>query len=195
MDYMAPFTKEINYVLGLGVGILSMAFGKHWYLFAFFLFFNVCDFITGWIKYRSNRTGSSTKGLSGIIKKFGYWVMIAISFGMSAFFIEIGKVLHINLEITKLLGYFVLGSLIINEIRSNLENLVEAGYQLPSILVKSLEVADKAINKYDGSLDIYSDSNEDKDIYHLNLDIPLEDLQGDKDEIRLKINQLTKDKS
>lgn len=189
MDYITPFTKEINYILGIIVALCSMLFGEHWYLFAFFLFFNVCDFITGWLKYREKKNESSTKGLSGVKKKFGYWVMIAISFGMSAFFIKIGKVLNVNLEITKLLGYFVLGSLIINEIRSNLENLVEAGFNVPKVLVKSLEVADKAINEHDGSLDIDLDGDDEKDVYHFNLDIPLEDLQ-DKEEIRLKINKL-----
>lgn len=186
---MTPFTKEINYILGTIVALLSMVFGQYWFLFAFFLALNVSDFITGWIKFRQNRTESSAKGLSGIIKKFGYWVMIALSFGISAFFIEIGKVIHVNLEITELLGYFVLGSLIINEIRSNLENLVEAGYTLPDILIKSLEVADKAINKHDGSLDLDLFEDVDRpDRYHLNLDIPLEDLEH-KDEIRLKINK------
>ena len=49
--------------------------------------------------------------------------------------------------ITALLGWFVLASLIINEIRSILENLVEAGFNVPVILVKGLEVADKMVNK------------------------------------------------
>lgn len=189
MEYVEPLTKEINYILGALVGLLSMIFGEHWFVFAFFLALNVSDFITGWIKFRQNKTESSVKGLNGVIKKFGYWVLIALSFGMSVFFIEIGKILNLNLEVTKFLGYFVLGSLIINEIRSNFENLVEAGYHLPDILVKSLEVADKAINKHDGSLDITLNMDEDvKDKYHFNFDVPLEELQ-DKDEVRLKINK------
>lgn len=189
MDYVAPFTKEVNYILGAAVAFLSMIFGRNWFLFAFFLGLNVCDFVTGWIKYRQNKTESSAKGLNGVVKKFGYWVMIALSFGMSAFFVEIGRIINIDLHITELLGYFVLGSLIINEIRSNLENLVEAGYQLPDILVKSLEIADKAINKHDGSLDLDLNEDIDKpDRYLLNLDVPLEDL-AEKDEIRLKINK------
>lgn len=190
MEYINPFTKEINYLLGGLVAILSMVFGQYWWLFAFFMFLNVCDYVTGWIKCRQTHTASSWKGLNGIIKKFGYWVMIMLAFGMSTFFIEIGKVININLEITELLGYFVLGSLIINEIRSNLENLVEAGYHPPKILIKSLEVADKAINKQDGSLDVtLTDDPDTPDNYHFNLDIPLEELNN-KDEIRLRINKL-----
>lgn len=189
MDYITPFTKEINNIFGVLIALPAMIFGKNWFLFAFFLGLNLCDFITGWIKFTQTKTENSTKGLKGVIKKFGYWVMIALSFGMSAFFIEIGRVLGVNLQITELLGFFVLGSLIINEIRSNLENLVEAGYNLPPILIKSLEVANKVVHEHDGSLELHLESDVDKpDRYHINLDIPLEDLER-KDEIRLKINK------
>ena len=73
--------------------------------------------------------------------------MIMVAFGASAVFIEIGKAIGVDLGITTLLGWFVLASLIINEIRSILENFVEAGYNVPTILVKGLEVADKVVNK------------------------------------------------
>lgn len=73
--------------------------------------------------------------------------MIMVAFGASAVFIEIGKAIGIDLGITTLLGWFVLASLIINEIRSILENFVEAGYNVPKILVNGLEVADKVVNK------------------------------------------------
>lgn len=73
--------------------------------------------------------------------------MIAVAFGASATFVEIGVTLGINLEITVLLGWFVLASLIVNELRLILENFVEMGYNVPRILTKGLEVADKAINQ------------------------------------------------
>ena len=37
--------------------------------------------------------------------------------------------------------------MLINEIRSIVENFVEAGYDVPKVLVKGLEVADKVVNK------------------------------------------------
>lgn len=70
-----------------------------------------------------------------------------MAFGASTVFVEIGATLGINLEITVLLGWFVLASLIVNEIRSILENFVEMGYKVPRILTQGLEVADKAINQ------------------------------------------------
>ena len=92
---------------------------------------------------------NSVKGWQGVLKKLGYWIMIMVAFGASAVFIEIGKAIGVNLGITTLLGWFVLASLIINEIRSILENFVEAGYNVPTILVKGLEVADKVVNSHD----------------------------------------------
>lgn len=46
-----------------------------------------------------------------------------------------------------MLGWFVLASLAINEIRSIIENIVEFGYKVPQILIKGLDIANKAINK------------------------------------------------
>ena len=90
---------------------------------------------------------SSRIGWMGVMKKLGYWIMIMVAFGASAIFVEIGKVIGINLGITTLLGWFVLASLLINEIRSIVENLVKAGYDVPKVLIKGLEVADKVVNK------------------------------------------------
>lgn len=69
--------------------------------------------------------------------------MIVVSFEASTAFIEIGNTIGADLKITTLLGWFVLASLL----RSIIENFVEAGFDVPVILTKGLEVADKAINR------------------------------------------------
>lgn len=143
LNYMDSY----NAVVGAIVTFLSFIFGKHWYLFAAFLLLNVIDWITGWMKSRINNKSNSTAGWKGILKKLGYWLMILVSFVASAVFIEIGSTLGIDLGITTLLGYFVLASLLVNEMRSIVENFVEAGYNVPKILTNGLEVADKIINK------------------------------------------------
>ena len=134
-------------VIGTVIAFFSMIFGEHWILFAIFLLFNVVDYITGWMKDKMANKISSTVGLIGILKKLGYWIMIMVSFLASVLFIEIGNTLGIDLGITTLLGWFVLASLTINELRSIIENLVETGYNIPNILTKGLEVADKIINE------------------------------------------------
>lgn len=136
-----------NALAGAIVAVLSYIFGAHWILFVMFLLFNVLDWITGWMKSRIAHKESSSAGLKGILKKMGYWMMIAVAFGSSVVFIEIGDTIGIDLGITTLLGWFVLASLLVNEIRSILENFVEMGYKVPKILVNGLEVADKKINQ------------------------------------------------
>lgn len=136
-----------NAIIGAVIAVLSYIFGEHWLLFALFLAFNLADWLTGWAKSRLAHKESSSAGWKGVLKKLGYWLMIAVAFGASAVFVEIGSTLGINLEITVLLGWFVLASLIVNELRSIIENFVEMGFDVPRILTKGLEVADKAINQ------------------------------------------------
>ena len=143
LNYMDTY----NAIVGGIVACLTMVFGEHWILFAGFLLFNVIDFVTGVMKSKLANKENSVKGWQGVLKKLGYWIMILLAFVMSTLFIEVGKVINVDLGITTLLGWFVLASLAINEIRSILENLVEAGFNVPTILTKGLEVADKVVNQ------------------------------------------------
>ncbi len=156
MNYAEPFIDGYNVIVGTVVAVLSYILGEHWILFVAFLLLNFADWITGWIKSRIAGKENSTAGWKGVLKKLGYWLMIMVAFGASAVFIEIGKTIGIDLGITTLLGWFVLASLLINEIRSIVENFVEAGFNVPRILITGLEVADKIVNKED------ADGTEDK---------------------------------
>lgn len=143
LNYMDTY----NAVTGVLVAFLAMIFGKYWFLFIAFLALNIADWITGWMKSKIAKKENSAKGWQGVLKKIGYWLMILVAFIASAVFVQIGKVLGFDLGITTALGYFVLASLIINEIRSIIENFVEAGYNVPKILINGLEVADRLVNK------------------------------------------------
>ena len=156
MNYAEPFIDGYNVIVGTVVAVLSYILGEHWILFVAFLLLNIADWITGWMKSRIAGRENSTAGWKGVLKKLGYWLMIMVAFGASAVFIEIGKTIGIDLGITTLLGWFVLASLLINEIRSIVENFVEAGFNVPRILITGLEVADKIVNKED------ADETEDK---------------------------------
>lgn len=147
MNYAEAIIDEYNAIAGAIVAVLSYILGEHWILFAAFLLLNVADWITGWMKSKMANKENSVRGWKGVLKKLGYWFMIMVAFGASAIFIEIGKAIGVDLGITTLLGWFVLASLLINEIRSILENFVEAGFNVPIILIKGLEVADKVVNK------------------------------------------------
>lgn len=143
LNYMDTY----NAIVGGIVAVLTMIFGEHWLLFALFLFLNVADWLTGWYKSKVAKKENSVKGWQGVLKKLAYWLMIAFAFSLSAVFIEIGNTLGMDLGITTLLGWFVLASLMVNEARSIIENFVEAGLNVPNVLINGLEVADKIINK------------------------------------------------
>lgn len=146
---MATITDSYNAFVGALIAILTMVLGEHWYIFAAFLLLNVIDWITGWMKSRINGVENSMAGWKGVLKKIGYWLMIAVAFAIAAALIEVGKVIGIDLGITTLLGWFVLASLIVNEARSIVENFVEAGYDVPKVLTTGLQVADEKLNGAD----------------------------------------------
>lgn len=146
---MQTITDSYNAFVGTIIAILTMVFGEHWFIFALFLLLNVADWLTGWMKSRINGIENSMAGWKGVLKKLGYWLMIIVAFAIAAGLIEIGKVIEIDLGITTLLGWFVLASLIVNEARSILENFVEAGYDVPTVLTKGLQVADQKLNGTD----------------------------------------------
>ena len=136
-----------NAAAGGLVVLLSALFGQYWYLFAAFLMLNVIDWLTGWSKARKKHEDSSRVGLRGLVKKLGLWVIIVVAFLMAAVLTALGNdILHINLDFLILLGWFTLASLLVNEIRSITENLVEMGYPVPEFLIKGLAVTEQLIN-------------------------------------------------
>ena len=144
------FIDGYNVAVGAGITVSSTIFGAYWYLFTAFLACNIFDWLTGWYKSRKLKNESSIEGLKGVVKKLGYWVIISVAFILSYVFTRLGKdLLNIDLSQLKLLGYFTLACLLINEIRSILENLIECGFHVPNILIKGLAVADKLVNKDD----------------------------------------------
>ena len=138
-----------NAMVGAAVAVLSYILGEHWFLFVLFLLLNAIDWGTGWMKSRINNVENSKAGLKGVLKKLGYWLMIMVSFGASAAVVEVGKIINLDLGVTTLLGWFVLASLLVNEARSICENLVEMGVNVPTILVKGLQAANRVVNQED----------------------------------------------
>ena len=145
---MNNFVKNIDKVYSIVLSILTIAMDKHWILFMVLLLLNIIDTLTGWIKSRINNKENSMAGLKGIMKKLVQWILVLLSFVIPVCFKELGAVINIDLSILAFLGWYVLASLIINEYRSILENLVEAGCDVPQVLVKGLEVASKKIDNF-----------------------------------------------
>lgn len=156
MTHVSSVFDEINTIGSIFIMVLTFVFGDYWMLFVGFLLLNIADYVTGLIKSRLAHNVNSVNGLNGILKKLSYWIMIMLSFGMGVIFMEIGKVIHVNLQVTTLLGWFVLASLIMNECRSIIENFVEAGFKVPKVLSSSLKVANEVIEN------LVSDTSDDE---------------------------------
>lgn len=145
---MKVFTDTYNLAAGMIVSIMTAIFGIYWYIFAAYLLLNILDWLTGWYRSRQKKQENSKEGLRGIIKKLGYWIIIAVAFLMSDIFVQLGSdILGMNLNFLMMIGWFTLACLMVNEVRSILENLVECGYQVPPVLINGLEVANQMINQ------------------------------------------------
>ncbi len=140
---MEKTVTKINTLWGASVAVLSTLLGDFWYLFAAFLILNAVDYITGVIKAKVYHRENSVRGLRGIIKKFGYWVVISLAFFISFSFENMGNIIGVNLGFMKMVGWFTLTTFIINEIRSILENLIILGVDIPKFLTNGLEIARK----------------------------------------------------
>lgn len=148
---MEKILHKMNLLWGSAVTLLSAALGDHWYLFCAFLVLNVVDYVTGILKAKYFGVENSCKGLKGIVKKVGYWVCIALAFFVALCFTDIGAEIGVDLAFTALFGWFTLATFIINEVRSILENLVLMDVEVPSFLIKGLEVAEIKAKELTGS--------------------------------------------
>lgn len=150
-EIVSPFINKVNLILGSVAALLSYFLGDQWVLFVGFLGLNVADYITGYIKSGLGKKVNSHKGVMGILKKFAYWIVITVAFGMSTLLMQMGKTIGVDLSFMNLLGYFVLAALMINELLSIFENLAEAGIWVPKIIKKFLLVANKAFEAASGT--------------------------------------------
>lgn len=145
---MRNFFDTYNIVVGAVIALFTTIFGAYWYIFAAYMVLNIFDWLTGWYKSRRARQESSAVGLKGIVKKLGYWILIAVAFIVSTVFVKLGQdVLHVDLAFLNMIGWFTLACLMVNEVRSIIEKLVELGYNVPLVLIKGLAVTEELINK------------------------------------------------
>lgn len=139
--------NKVNFVGGVIVAVFTAIFGQYWLLFAGLLAFNIIDWLTGWYLARLQHKESSAVGAKGVLKKVLYWVVIGAAFFISFSFASMGELIGINLSFCIGIGWFVLASYLVNEVRSVLENAVGLGVNVPEFLIRGLEIADKAIDK------------------------------------------------
>ncbi|MBA4688712.1 MAG: phage holin family protein [Candidatus Galacturonibacter soehngenii] len=146
MTKLTEFQNTTNLIGGAIAAIGVAIFGKYWFLFFGFLFANIFDYITGWVKakfYLKNE--SSALGAKGILKKVWYWVVICIAFFVSIVFKDMGNLIGVDLGFVVWFGYFTLATYLMNELRSIIENIVEMGGNVPIFLIKGLDIVNKRV--------------------------------------------------
>lgn len=141
------FLDRYNAMVGALIGALTIVLGPQWYLFGGYLVLNVLDWLTGWYRSRKMHEESSEVGLKGIVKKTLYWVLIVIAFLFPDMFIRWGNdVMGVNFSFLMFVGWLTLGMLIINEMRSIIENLVQCGVEVPDVITSGLAVTQKLLD-------------------------------------------------
>lgn len=102
------------------------------------------DYITGLTEAFVNKEISSRTGVIGIIKKVGYFAVVAVAMVVDYLITSALMQCGINLQINYCFGMIATIWLIINELISILENLAEIGVPLPQFLtaiVKKLKIS------------------------------------------------------
>lgn len=97
------------------------------------LFFMFLDMITGLLRAWMTKSLNSTLGLSGLIKKFAVFVVLAMTAGIEYFFIHMGQDTN-GLLILGVASFFV-----VNEGLSILENCAQMGLPIPPVLYNALD--------------------------------------------------------
>lgn len=181
-----PILDKFNAFGGGVILVVTYFLGDHWYLFAAFLCLNFFDYVTGVMKSTMLKKRSSEAGFIGILKKFLYWIMILLAFGLAPIANTMGKLIGADVSgISPLFGYFVLGASMINEFRSILENMVEMGMHIPACMIKGLAVLEKLpiAGTVDGDLNLHTKSSK----VDVNLTKPREELNdGECVTLRIK---------
>lgn len=144
-EFYKIFNRITNIISVFGTTLTSI-FCSEWILFVGYLILNIADYITGTIKSKVNKQENSKKGLLGIIKKICYWILIGIAFLISQMLVIIGSKIDMNLDFIMFFGWFTLTCLVINEVRSVIENLVQINIYVPDFLKKGLTAYENLIN-------------------------------------------------
>lgn len=97
---------------------------------------NFTDYITGILasKWR-NELVTSDKGLWGIVKKIGMWILVGLGWAMDVLINYAGQYVGLSIKLPFVVATIVAVWLICNEIISILENLLDIGVAMPPFLM------------------------------------------------------------
>lgn len=97
---------------------------------------NFTDYITGILaSKRRNELVTSDKGLWGIVKKIGMWILVGLGWAMDVLINYAGQYVGLSIKLPFMVATIVAVWLICNEIISILENLLDIGVAMPPFLM------------------------------------------------------------
>ena len=97
---------------------------------------NLIDYITGLVasKYRQEQI-NSYKGMRGIIKKVCMWLLVIVGAMLDVLIKYATQTMGFNIQVPFIVATLVTVWIVVNEIVSILENLVDIGIELPPFLM------------------------------------------------------------
>ena len=97
---------------------------------------NFTDYITGILaSKRRNELVTSDKGLWGIVKKIGMWILVGLGWAMDVLINYAGQYVGLSIKLPFVVATIVAVWLICNEIISILKNLLDIGVAMPPFLM------------------------------------------------------------
>lgn len=129
----------ISTIIGFFCEVFLFVFGNIDISLKYLIVAVVLDYITGLCKAIVTKKVNSSIGVKGVLKKIGYFFVVAIA-------VILGGLLNVGFTIRNITIY----SLVINECISVLENCTQMGIKLPKIIASSLEIVNsKLLEKTD----------------------------------------------
>lgn len=109
---------------------------------------NIIDYITGLIasKYRQEQI-NSYKGMRGIIKKVCMWLLVVVGSMVDVLIKYATQTMGFNIQVPFIVATLVAVWIVINEIISILENLIDIGIALPPFLMPIVKRIKKEVEE------------------------------------------------
>lgn len=108
---------------------------------------NLIDYVTGLVaaKYRQDGGISSYKSIRGIFKKIGMWLLIIVGSFMDILIQYAMECVGLGLTVPFVVATVVAVWLVVNEIISILENLMDIGVNMPPFLMPVVKYIKKQV--------------------------------------------------
>ena len=117
---------------------------------------NIIDYITGLIasKYRQEQI-NSYKGMRGIVKKVCMWLLVIFVAMLDVLIKYATQTMGFNIQVPFIVATLVAVWIVVNEIISILENIVDIGIELPPFLMP-------VVRRIKKEIETVTDKNEDE---------------------------------